>query len=98
MGGQALALFAFGGGVVVPFRCAAAEASEQEGNCPAQVGVGWKVFGAEEGHKYVNGVLNGLAPKLRAAEVQHRIDIHDQIESIDNYDEVWRKAKQAGRS
>jgi hypothetical protein len=39
-----------------------------------------------------------MEKKLRAAEVQHRIDIHDQIESIDNYDEVWRKAKQAGRS
>ena len=36
--------------------------------------------------------------RLRAAEVQHRIDIHDQIESIDNSDEVWRKAAGAGRS
>jgi hypothetical protein len=35
--------------------------------------------------------------RLRAAEVQHRIDIHDQIESIDNSDEVWRKAARAGR-
>ncbi len=35
--------------------------------------------------------------KLRAAEVQHRIDIHDQIESLDNYDETWRKAARAGR-
>jgi sulfate adenylyltransferase subunit 1 (EFTu-like GTPase family) len=35
--------------------------------------------------------------RLRAAEVQHRIDIHDQIESIDNSDEVWRKAAGAGR-
>jgi len=35
--------------------------------------------------------------KLRAAEVQHRIDIHAQIESLDNYDEVWRKAARAAK-
>jgi N utilization substance protein B len=28
-----------------------------------------KNFGGTDGHKYVNAVLNGLAPKLRAAEV-----------------------------
>ncbi len=28
-----------------------------------------KEFGGTDGHKYVNGVLNGLAPQLRAAEV-----------------------------
>lgn len=28
-----------------------------------------KEFGATDGHKYVNGVLGGLAPKLRGAEV-----------------------------
>ena len=28
-----------------------------------------KEFGGTDGHKYVNGVLNGLAPKLRALEV-----------------------------
>lgn len=28
-----------------------------------------KQFGGTDGHKYVNGVLNGLAPMLRAAEV-----------------------------
>ncbi len=28
-----------------------------------------KEFGGTDGHKYVNGVLNGLAPSLRAAEV-----------------------------
>jgi N utilization substance protein B len=28
-----------------------------------------KEFGGTDGHKYVNGVLNGLAPKLRATEV-----------------------------
>ena len=29
-----------------------------------------KEFGGTDGHKYVNAVLNGLAPKLRTAEVQ----------------------------
>ena len=29
-----------------------------------------KAFGGTDGHKYVNGVLNGLAPQLRAAEVE----------------------------
>lgn len=29
-----------------------------------------KAFGGTDGHKYVNAVLNGLAPKLRAAEVE----------------------------
>jgi N utilization substance protein B len=29
-----------------------------------------KDFGGTDGHKYVNGVLNGLAPKLRAPEVE----------------------------
>ena len=34
---------------------------------------------------------------LRAAEVQRRIDIHDQVESLDDYDEVWREAARARR-
>ena len=29
-----------------------------------------KDFGGTDGHKYVNAVLNGLAPELRSAEVQ----------------------------
>jgi N utilization substance protein B len=29
-----------------------------------------KGFGGTDGHKYVNGVLNGLAPKLRSVEVE----------------------------
>ncbi|MCY7319320.1 MAG: transcription antitermination factor NusB [Ramlibacter sp.] len=29
-----------------------------------------KDFGGTDGHKYVNAVLNGLAPKLRGAEVE----------------------------
>jgi N utilization substance protein B len=28
-----------------------------------------KEFGGTDGHKYVNGVLNGIAPQLRAAEI-----------------------------
>jgi len=39
-----------------------------------------------------------MEKRLRAGEVQHRIEIHDQIESIDNSDEVWRKAARAGKS
>ena len=29
-----------------------------------------KEFGGTDGHKYVNAVLNGIAPTLRAAEVE----------------------------
>jgi N utilization substance protein B len=29
-----------------------------------------KEFGGTDGHKYVNAVLNGLAPTLRALEVE----------------------------
>jgi N utilization substance protein B len=29
-----------------------------------------KVFGATDGHKFVNGVLDKLAPSLREAEVK----------------------------
>ena len=29
-----------------------------------------KAFGGTDGHKYVNGVLNGLAPRLRTLEVE----------------------------
>jgi hypothetical protein len=39
-----------------------------------------------------------LEKKLRAAEVQHRIEINDQIESITNYDEVWRNAVKSGKA
>jgi hypothetical protein len=38
-----------------------------------------------------------MEKRLRAAEVQNRIDIHDHIESMDNSDEIWRKAARAGR-
>ena len=29
-----------------------------------------KEFGGTDGHKYVNGILNGIAPGLRAAEIE----------------------------
>jgi N utilization substance protein B len=35
-----------------------------------------KGFGGTDGHKYVNGVLNGLAPKLRADEVRSDRSAH----------------------
>ncbi len=38
-----------------------------------------------------------MEKKLHAAEVKHRIDIHCQIESLDNYDEVWRESARMGR-
>ena len=47
-------------------------------------------------HETMNMILNAEM-KLRAAEIGHRIDIHDQIESLNNYDEVWRKAARAER-
>ncbi len=31
-----------------------------------------KVFGAEQGHKYVNGVLDQVAKKVRAIEIQNK--------------------------
>jgi hypothetical protein len=38
-----------------------------------------------------------MEKKLRAAEVQHRIDVRAQIESLDDYEGVWRKAAKAAR-
>ena len=35
--------------------------------------------------------------KLRAAEIRHRIEIHDQVQSLNDYDEVWQKAARTGR-
>jgi hypothetical protein len=34
---------------------------------------------------------------LRAAEVQHRIDVHDLIESMDDSDKIWSEAAKARR-
>jgi 3-deoxy-D-arabino-heptulosonate 7-phosphate (DAHP) synthase len=38
-----------------------------------------------------------MEKKLRAAEVQHRIDVRAQIESLDDYEGIWRKAAKAAR-
>ncbi len=54
---------------------------------------------AEELREFAREYLRlSMEKRLRAADVQHRIDIHDQIESMGNSDEVWRKAARAGRS
>ena len=45
--------------IEIPYRVVINEAVEQA-----------KTFGAEEGHKFVNGVLDKLAGELRAIEVQ----------------------------
>ena len=45
----------------VPFRVAISEAVELS-----------KTFGATEGHKYVNGVLDRLAKQVRPFEVERR--------------------------
>jgi N utilization substance protein B len=29
-----------------------------------------KTFGADQSHKYINGILDGVAKKLRAAEIK----------------------------
>lgn len=35
--------------------------------------------------------------ELRAADIQHRIDVHNHIESLDIYEDVWHRASRAGR-
>ncbi|MDD1737349.1 MAG: hypothetical protein LUP00_01175 [Methanothrix sp.] len=53
---------------------------------------------AEELHESAKEMLSlSLEKKLRAGDVQHRIEIHDQIESMDSSEEIWRKAAKAGR-
>lgn len=44
----------------VPFRVVIDEAVELA-----------KIFGAEQGHRYVNGVLDKLAKKVRRSEIEH---------------------------
>ena len=44
----------------VPFRVAIDEAVELA-----------KIFGAEQGHKYVNGVLDKMARRVRRSEIEH---------------------------
>ena len=38
-----------------------------------------------------------MEKRLRAADVQHRINMHNHIESIDIYEDVWQRASRAGR-
>lgn len=38
-----------------------------------------------------------MEKRLRAGDVQRRIEIHDQIESMDRSDEIWREAAKAAR-
>jgi cell division septum initiation protein DivIVA len=38
-----------------------------------------------------------MEKKLRASEIKHQLDIHAQIESLENYDDIWQKASRAGR-
>ncbi len=46
---------------------------------------------------YQELLRQSVEKRLRAAEIQHRIDIRSQIESIDSYEEIWEKASKAGR-
>jgi len=39
-----------------------------------------------------------MEKRLRAADIQHKINVHNHIKSLDVYDDVWRKASQAARS
>jgi hypothetical protein len=53
---------------------------------------------AEELHDSAKESLRlSMEKRLRAADLQHRIDIHDQIQSMDRSDEIWREASKAGR-
>ena len=38
-----------------------------------------------------------MEKRLMAADLQHRIKIHDQIHSLDRSDEIWSEAAKAGR-
>ncbi len=46
---------------------------------------------------YRDLLRQSVEKRLRAAEVQHRIDIRSQIEAIDEYEGVWEKASRARR-
>ena len=53
---------------------------------------------AEELHEAARENLRlSTEKRLRAADVQHRIDVHDLIESMDNSDKVWSQAARAAR-
>lgn len=53
---------------------------------------------AEELHESAKEMLRlSMEKRLRAADVQHRINMHNHIESIDIYEDVWQRASRAGR-
>jgi len=53
---------------------------------------------AEELHEAARENLRlSTEKRLRAADVHHRIDVHDLMESMDNSDKVWSRASRAGR-
>jgi hypothetical protein len=53
---------------------------------------------AEELHESAKEMLRlSMEKRLRAADLQHRIEIHDQIQSMDSSDEIWREAAKAAR-
>ena len=53
---------------------------------------------AEELHDSAREMMRLCTEKrLRAADIQHRIDVHNHIESLDIYEDVWHRASRAGR-
>jgi len=53
---------------------------------------------AEELHESARENLRlSTEKRLRAADLQHRIDIIDLIESMDSSEDVWSRAARAGR-
>jgi uncharacterized protein (DUF3084 family) len=54
---------------------------------------------AENLHSNSRDMLRqSVEKRLRAAAVQHRIDTRTQIESLDSYDEIWKKSARLGRT
>jgi hypothetical protein len=54
---------------------------------------------AEELHESAKENLRlSTEKRLRAADLQHRIDINDMIESMDSSEDVWSRAARARRS
>lgn len=54
---------------------------------------------AEELHELAREMLRlAMEKRLRAADIQHKINVHNHIKSLDVYDDIWRKASQAARS
>ena len=59
-----------------------------------------KLWNEAETHRDVaqECMRQSIEKTMRAADIQHRIDIRAQIDAIDNYDKVWRDAVRTGRS